>query len=145
MRLESMSRSDIENVLRTVHPQYRTAVHRGKALRIELVAQGKRARSLSSTTEQAPLTPPMITRICKRSCIRPYAGEFPRHVAFLLSAVEVTEALEDEQGLSQRFNESLVSSESLMPERPHHFHVGQIHLISGALCDSFCPLKPKPG
>ena len=40
----NLSRSDIESVLRNVHSQYRAAVRRSKALRIKLVAPGKRAR-----------------------------------------------------------------------------------------------------
>src|ERR1035437_4074167 len=85
---------------------------------------------LSSTTEQALLVPPRITRICKRFYIRPYAGEFPRYIAFLLPTVKVAEASEHEQRMTQRFNEGPASSESLVPEPPYHLHVCVIHLIS---------------
>jgi hypothetical protein len=62
---------------------------------------------------------------------------------FLLPTVNVAETPEHEQRLTERFNERPASSESLMPEPPHHFHVSQIQLISGVLYDAFRSLKPE--
>ena len=94
-------------------------------------------------TDQSRIRPPLARRSRELNNVRPCAGELPRHILFLLPTVNVAETPEHEQRLTERFNERPASSESLMPEPPHHFHVSQIQLISGVLYDAFRSLKPE--
>jgi len=48
---------------------------------------------------------------------------YSRPHTVLFPAVKVTEAPEDDGRLGERFKLILSGSESLMPERPYHFHV----------------------